>query len=282
MIALAPITDEDLPDATRFMREQLNQAIPHETWMAAFSHGWTADKPNNGFMLKDGGRIVGVLGAIYSEQDAGGGCHRFCNLTSLCVLPQYRGRTLDLFAKCLGQSGYNFTNFTPNPAVEKMSSLLKFRRIAGGEYVLPHVPVPPAAHRLSVVPADRAADALPAGIARVYRDHRGLPWLASLVIGRGEQHCLVFYRDARISRFKAAAILYVSDPELFRRYSQAIGGHLLLRRGIVASRVQRRFFGAPPPLAVERPDWQARFYRGRDLDDAAISNLYSELVALPL
>ena len=282
MIAIAPITNDDLFEATRFMREQLNHAIPHETWIAAFSQGWAADKPNNGFMLKDDSQIVGVLGAIYSEQQAGGNRQRFCNLTSLCVLPQYRARTLDLFARCLGQSEYNFTNFTPNPAVEKMSKLLKFRRIEGGDYVLPHVPLPPTANRLSVVPGNRAAQVLPSEIARVYRDHSGLPWLESLIIGRGEQHCLVFYRAARISRLRAAAIVYVSDPELFRRYSRTIGGHLLLRHGLFASRVQRRFFSTAPPLAVGRPDDQARFYRGSALSDADISNLYSELVALPL
>jgi hypothetical protein len=284
MISVAPIADKDLFDATLFMHEQLNRAIPHDAWISAFRHRWSAEKPNNGFMLKDEDRIVGVLGAIYSEQMAGGSRQRFCNLTSLCLLPQYRGRTLDLLAKCLGQTEYNFTNFTPNSSVEKICGLLKFRKLAQGEYILPHLPLPLATTGLRVVTGDHAEEVLPVEVARVYRDHCTLSWLSSLIIGRGEQYCLVFYKRAPIRRFAtaAAAIVHVSDPELFLRYSLPIGGHLLLRHGILASRIDRRLLHAAPRFAVERPDRQARLYRGRTLDDTEISNLYSELVALPM
>src|SRR5947208_3591058 len=99
MISVLPITDEDLPATALFMYQHLNSNIPLATWVDAFSRSWAAVKPNNGFMLRDGDAMVGVLGAIYSDQEINGNIINFCNLTSLFIFPKYRGRTLALFAK---------------------------------------------------------------------------------------------------------------------------------------------------------------------------------------
>jgi hypothetical protein len=282
MIAVLPISDIDLPAATLFMREHLNPAIPHETWMAAFRRGWLPDKPNNGFMLQDDGRIVGVLGAIYSEQLIGGVLELFCNITSIIVLPEYRGRTMDLFAHCLGQKVFNFTDLTASPAVEKMCRFFKFRTLQDGEYVFPNLPVPDALFGLEAVAAERAEAVLPPEVARIHRDHDGLPWVERLVIGRAGAYCLVIWRRSQVRRFSAANILYVSDERLFRVCYWGICGHLLLRKGLVASRIGRRFLSAPPPLSVNRASTQALLYRGKPIPDGQVASIYSELVALPL
>jgi len=281
MTVVAPISDVDLPDATQFMRENLNPRIPQEVWLAAFRRKWLQEKPNNGFMLRDQGRIVGTLGAIYSEQQIAGVRRLFCNITSIVVLPEYRGRTLDLFARCLGQKAFNFTDLTPSPAVEKICKLLKFRTLVSGEYVCPHLPVLPAMAGLRVVPNETAESALPAHVARIHRDHGDLPWLQRLVIGKRDRFCLVIYRRSQVRNLKSAGVLYFSDADLYRDYYWAIGGHLLLRDGLIASRVSRRFFGTPPPLSLSR-DSQALLYRGADLPDSDVPSIYSELAALPL
>lgn len=281
MTVVAPISDADLPDATQFMRENLNPRIPHEVWLAAFRRNWLTGKPNNGFMLCDQGRIVGTLGAIYSEQEIAGVRRLFCNITSIVVLPEYRGRTLDLFARCLGQKEFNFTDLTPSPAVEKICKLLKFRTLTAGEYVCPHLPVPPATAGLRVLPNETAGSALPTHVAKVHRDHSDLPWLQRLVIGRPNRFCLVIYRRSQVRNWKSASVLYFSDPALYREYYWAIGGHLLLRNSLIASRVSRRFFSSPPPLSLSRES-QTLLYRGADLGDSDVPSIYSELAALPL
>jgi len=282
MIVVLPVSDADLPDVTQFMRQHLNSAIPQDAWTAAFRRAWLPDKPNNGFMLKDDGRIVGVLGAIYSEQLINGALRRFCNITSIVVLPEYRGRTLDLFARCLGQKSFNFTDLTPSAAVEKICRLLKFRPLVAGEYLCAHLPVPPVLMGVEVVGDERAASVLPAHAAKVYRDHGGIPWAERLTIGRNGAYCLVIYCRSRVQSRNGASILYFSDEALFRKYYWAIGGHLLLRKGLIGSRVSRRFFTTPPPLSISRSDTQTLLYKGEDLPDSQIASVYSELVALPL
>ena len=69
--------------------DNLNRAIRPATWKAAFSHPWMPDKPNNGFMLRADGKLVGTIGAIYSEQVFGGERRNFLNLTSLVVDEKY-------------------------------------------------------------------------------------------------------------------------------------------------------------------------------------------------
>jgi len=65
---IEPIKDSDLLEYCRFLTENLSRERTAEAWAQAFKQDWGVDKPNNGYMLKDGGRIVGGIGAIYSER----------------------------------------------------------------------------------------------------------------------------------------------------------------------------------------------------------------------
>jgi len=65
-------------------------------------------------MLRDGQRVVGTLLALYSERLVEGRLERFCNLTSRCVLPDYRSRSISLLTALLRQHGYHFTALTPD------------------------------------------------------------------------------------------------------------------------------------------------------------------------
>ena len=65
-------------------------------------------------MLRDGQRVVGTLLALYSERLVEGRLERFCNLTSWCVLPDYRSRSISLLTALLRQHGYHFTVLTPD------------------------------------------------------------------------------------------------------------------------------------------------------------------------
>lgn len=288
MISVSPIADADLHEATLFMQRHLNPAIAHGVWLAAFRQPWMEDKPNNGFMVRDGGEIVGVLGALYSRQRVppGGEERRFCNLTSLILLPAYRSRALDLLARCLGQPGFEFTNLTPNPAVKRICTMLKFHELPQGEHVFPLPPRP--SFGVSVRGAGQAGfeALLSPEEARVYADHRPFPWLHALALRtRGGASCLAFYTRSQVGRVRlpAARFLHVGDPELFVAQLGAVGAHLALRHGILVGRIESRLLSParPPAFAVERPEGQARLYRGA-LAPAAVSNIYTERVALPI
>jgi hypothetical protein len=58
--------------------------------------------------------------------------------------------------------------------------------------------------------------------------------------------------------------------------------HLLFRRGLVLSRVERRFLLRDPRIARFERRKQAKLLSSSTLKDAQIRDLYSELVALDL
>jgi len=283
MITIKPIYDEDLHEIALFLNQNLNSRISYEIWMSAFRQSWAKKKPNNGFMIKNNNNLAGVLGAIYSDQIIEGIERKICNLTSLFVEEEYRGRTFELFTRCLSQKECEFTNFTANEAVEKICRLLKFRKLKVGYYVVPHFPLNLSSGVCSI-PVERAGDVLGGETLRAYRAHCGFAWLETVIFGRNGGYCLLIYRRGQISRLKlpAATILYVSDPTFFLRYSRSIGSYLFIHRRLAAARIDRRLLPEPPPHTLERQESQTLLFRGTVTDDSAISNLYSELVALPI
>src|ERR1700739_2940064 len=93
---LEPIRDEDLPEFCQFLTENLNRARSAAAWAEAFQQNWSPTKPNNGFLIRHEGRIVGGIGAIYAERAVHGRTERFCNITSWCVLDAFRAQSMRL------------------------------------------------------------------------------------------------------------------------------------------------------------------------------------------
>ena len=282
-MTVQPIQDRDLPEIAAYWHRHLNPAIPTATWVAAFRRGWLPDPPNHGFKLLADGVLVGTLGAIYSRQRIDGQDLDFCNLTSLVVDEAHRARSMDLISACLSQKQFRFTNFTPTESVAKMLRLFRFRELRAGERVLAHAPLPPRLFGIAALerPA-RLAAALTGQDAKLWQDHREIPWLRSFAVGRGKAWCVVFWKPSNIKGLPAARILGVSDPQLFARWHRAIGGHLLLRHGVFGSRIDEHLLCKGDALGVYRPVKMPRLYRGPELADEKIGFLYSELAALPI
>jgi hypothetical protein len=78
--SLEPIRDPDLTGFCQFLVENLSQQRTAEEWARAFLHDWGVKKPNNGFLLRDDGQIVGGIGAIYAERLIRGKAEKFCNI----------------------------------------------------------------------------------------------------------------------------------------------------------------------------------------------------------
>ena len=282
-VALAPITDADLPEIVEYWHHNLNRAIRPATWTAAFSHPWMPHKPNNGFMLRADGRLVGTLGAIYSEQIFGAEQRNFLNLTSLVVDEPYRARSMDLLAACLKQKDLCFTNFTPTPAVARMLRLLRFSELPSDEFIIPHVPMPPAAMKLrALTRAAELGQRLVGNAARLWRDHRDIPWLNRFAIGQGDEWCVVFWKPGKIRGLPGAHILGVSDAERFIAWNRAIGGHFVLRHGLFASRIRAHLLPDAVPFALRRPATMPHLVRGEMIPGSQTTLLYSEIVALPI
>jgi len=282
--SLHPIRDEDLPEFCRFLTEHLSAERTPEAWAQAFLQGWCPDKPNNGFLIRQDGRIVGGIGAIYAERRVRGKPEKFCNITSWCVLDAFRTQSGRLAMAVVSQPGFHFTDLTPTEVVSKTLQFFKFKPMDERHLVWPNLPWPFAdlqGIRLVADP-DRIAEVLAADDAKVYRDHRHLPWLQHLAVGRGGAWCHVVWRKTRLRNITGAMVLDCSDPELLLRCRPAVSSHLLLRHGLPYTRMEARLLPRVPRLSKVLAGYRNKVYRSDTLTERDISNLYSELVALDL
>jgi hypothetical protein len=281
---ITPIRDEDLPEFCRFLSEHLSRDRSPEAWAQAFAQTWCPGKPNNGFMIRDEARIVGGIGAIYAERTVRGRPERFCNITSWCVLDEFRAQSMRLAMALTGQSGFHFTDLTPTEVVSRTLQFLKFRPMDERQAVWPNLPWPLAALAgIRVVGShEQVLAMLSAEDARAYRDHRHLPWLMHAAVGRPGASCYVVWKRARWKGISGARILALSDPELFLRHRMAFGSHLLVRHGLSYTRVETRLLPRLPQLCIEQSGYRHKVFRSESLTAADMSNLYTELVALDL
>jgi hypothetical protein len=280
---LEPIRDSDLPSFCQFLTEHLSSARSAEQWAQAFRQDWGVARPNSGFVVRDQGRIVGGIGAIYAERFIRGRPERFCNITSWCVLDAYRTQSMRLAMAVVSQPGYHFTDLTPTEVVSKTLQFLKFKPMNERHAVWPNFPWPfsrLAGVRVIDDPNGMEA-ALSAPDAKVFQDHRHLPWLRHAAVGRPGAYCHVVWKPNRLRGVAGAMVLAFSDAGLFLRYRRALGAHLL-RQGCLYTRVESRLLHRVPKLSRELAGFRNKVFRSDTLSEADISNLYSEIVALDL
>jgi hypothetical protein len=279
--ALEPIRDEDVPEFCKFLAENLNGTRTATAWASAFRQDWCSAKPNNGFLIRHEGRIVGGIGAIYAGRSIRGRSERFCNITSWCVLDAFRAQSMRLAMALTGQPGFHFTDLTPTEVVSKTLQFLKFKPMNERQAIWPNVPWPFGPVRVLADP-ERVERVLAPDDAKAYRDHRHLPWLGHLAVGKKHEWCYVVWKRTRLKGITGALVLAMSDPDRFLRYRWALGGHLLLRHGLAYTRVECRLLPRPPRPCIELSGFRNKVFKSDTLTAVDMSNLYSELVALDL
>src|SRR6266540_938469 len=279
-----PIRDQDLPGFCGFLSENLSRERSPEEWAKAFRQDWYRSKPNNGFLIRHDGRIVGGIGAIYAERPVRGRIERFCNITSWCVLHAFRAQSMRLAIALTEQRGFHFTDFTPTDVVSKTLQFLNFKPMNERQAIWPNVPWPFA--RLAgvrvITDPKRIGRVLAPEDAKAYQDHCHLPWLAHAAVGSTGAWCYVVWKRTRLKGITGASILALSDPELFLRCRAALGSHLLVHHGLSYTRVESRLLPRLPALHVELSGYRNKVFKSDTLTAADMSNLYSELVALDL
>jgi hypothetical protein len=281
---LESIRDEDLPEFCTFLRENLSRERSAEEWAKAFAQDWCPSKPNNGFLIRHQGRIVGGIGAIYAERPVRGRLERFCNITSWCVLDAFRPQSMRLAMAVAAQPGFHFTDLTPTEVVSKTLQFLKFKPMNERHAIWPNLPWPLVRLGGTRVLSDSAqiGRLLAPNDAKTYRDHCHLPWLRHLAVGMTDAWCYVVWKRTRLKGITGAIIIALSDAELFLRYQMALGSYLLVHHGLLYTRVESRLLPRLPTLCIELSGYRSKVFRSDSLTAADMSNLYSELVALDL
>jgi hypothetical protein len=281
-VSVAPITAADTRRVGEFLHANLDERVAVDHWARALDPPWAGDRPNAGFMLLDGDAIVGVQIAFYSERTIDGRRESFCNLGAWCVLPAYRLHSLRLLKAALGQDGYHFTDLSPNSDVVGINSRLSFRFLDTTTALIPNFPWPTVPGR-TVISSDPAVieRTLSGHDLQLYRDHAATNAARHLVLIKNDEWCYVIFRKDRRKQLPLfVSVLYVSNPELFRRMVRPLCRHMLLHHGAAATLGEHRILGYRPRFALTLSTQRRKMFRSPSLDATQIDDLYSELVCV--
>lgn len=274
------VSDATLPEFAAFLQANLNPDWSLAQWEQGMRANWMPDRPNHGFVMRDAGRIVGGIGAIYAERRVAGLTRRFCNITSWCVLDAFRKQSMRLAMAVIEQPGFHFTDFSPTPIVGGVLRFLKFKPIDERQTVILNLPMPLAGGRVLAEP--RAVEASLSGDAlQAYRDHAAFPWLRHLALGEGSRWCHVIYKRRMFKGLPSAHLLHVGDVAMLGRHLRSLCSHLLMQ-GMVSTHVETRSLSRRVWPSRIRSGFNARLFLSDSLADTDIDYLYSESVAMDL
>lgn len=278
---IEPVTAANLDEFCAFLHDHLNPAISAADFRQGLTRSWHVEPPNHGFVVRDGGRLVGGIGAIYADRPLAGSRERFCNITGWCVLESHRAQSMRLAMAVTSQKGWHFTDLSPTKVVGSMLQFLKFQPLDERQAVLLNLPALPGLgatvlHRPGDLEAALQGDAL-----EVYRDHAVFPWLRHALVGQPGHWCHVVYKRRTFKGLPTASILYLSDPGVFLRGWRRLGAHFLAR-GLVSTQVEARWLDQAPWPSAIRSGFNAKLFLSDRLQPAQIDVLYSETVALDL
>jgi hypothetical protein len=280
-IKTTAIQQEHLEEVGRFLHENLNRKISVQAWVNSLTHPWSDVRPNYGMQMRDGDRLVGVFCAIYSDQTVNGKSEKFCNPHTWCVLEDYRNHGISLVLSIIKQRGYHFTMLTPNPKVAEIFRSLKFKDLGKEIAYFPNLPALRFGQSIVESRPDAIAQHLSPAARRDYELHRDIPWLRFLAFGTPGDICLVVYKAGRWKRLPSARLLHVSDAAAFGRHLPLLRNHFL-RKGFATTSVETRMTAGVPRLAYRIQRRQGKLFMSSTLNDAQITDLYSELVSLDI
>jgi hypothetical protein len=231
-------------------------------------------------VLRAEGKIVGGIGAYYAQRIIKGQAQRVCNITSWCVLDEFRKQSMRLAMTVIGQEGYHFTDFSPTSVVGGVLRFLKFRPLDDRQAVIFNLPRWSFRCQLLTRPTD-IENALLGEALRAYQDHAEFPWLRHVLVGTPNRWCHIIYKRTGYKALPSAQILYISDAEIFERCYARLAGHFFVR-GLATCHVECRFLARTPWPAIVRSGFNAKVYLSNSLSDNDIDYLYSETMALDL
>lgn len=283
MVRVEAITELDLPRVAEFLLRQpgIADGVSAEAWMASVTPSWKIDAPNHGFMLVESQEVVGVYLALYSSRLIHGEDERFCNLCAWVVLPDYRLHSLKLLQAILDQDGYTFTDFSPVQSVQRIEERFGFQFLDTTMAAALNLPWPGWPGR-GLVSSDAATieETLRGRDLEVYKDHVRTMAARHVVLVDGDEWCYVVYRDQRYKKLPCAAILYVSNPKLFRDMIRPLARYLLLRQRRLVMLAELRVVGQRLPLSILMAGHPQKMFRSSHLESDQIDYLYSELTCL--
>ena len=283
-IGVRPTTPADTAEICDLLEHGFG--IAADGWLPLCTTNWLADYPR-GFVLTDGGRIVGHVGTIYVQREINGKTGIVCNHSGFYVAPAYRGRGLGatLSAAAAGDKRITYTSLTPAPVTQRVLEAMGFAILE--RHVLLFPPGLNAEtlwqSRVDIDVNDRTVRAsLGQAERRIYDDHASYDCLHMTARDAGGTAYMVVKR--RLRRLRSAPIplsqiLYCSAPDVLARNLERIKLAIMWQQKTFGIAMNERLF-PKAPRAIRREDIAQ--YRSAGFTPNELDLLYSEFVLLDM
>ena len=284
-VDVRPALAEDTEALARFWHTHMNPRIDISTWRLVADCPWYADPPNHGWIAVDRGRIVGAMALVHSSQRAGDCVERFCNIGSLYVLDDYRGRGIARAIARDSTGDDSITYFGIDAAPQTRAVIepddVGFEILDDHRFVWR--PAPGAGASGLKLATDCEVDPVswPHDERRVLEDH--LPFGVKPAVAKcnGEECRMLFWVRNKDSETLYYEALFISDPRAFSIMAADIASHLLRGANAVLA-ADGRYFEEDPPGASKETLKQPRHYKSSRLPPGEVDLLYSEVPLLGL
>jgi acetoacetyl-CoA synthetase len=286
-IGVRPITPADTAEICDLLEHGFG--IAADDWRPLYTTNWLADNPARGFVLTDGGRIVGHVATIYSQREIHGKTGIVCNFSGFYIEPAYRGLGLGatLVAATVRDEGITYTTHTPAPVTQRVMEALGFAILDRHMLLFPpglnaetlwrsrvHIDLNDQTVRASLGQAER----------RIYDDHAPYDCLHMTARDAGGTAYLVVKSRRRLRRVRSAGIpfsqiLYCSAPDVLARNLERIKLAIMRQQNTFGIAMNERLFPTAP-RAIRRQEIAQ--YRSPVFTPNELDLLYSEFVLLDL
>jgi acetoacetyl-CoA synthetase len=273
---------EDLPAIASYLAPRLGGPGGEQRFRRFWEYDWLADKPNLGFLIDDGGKVGGFVGAIYARRRVREREQLFCNLSSWHVEEKFRNLSLALVGRLLTQRDCTFTTFSPSARVIEVLKFFKFQVLDPEKMVFA-----PVSGLIGLLRRPRArifwGKDLPGRLTeserRIFEDHRSYR-CGQFVIEQGGDRCyFVTVRRGHGAR-AFADVLYASNPDLLADSIGCTHVPIGLTHRTVLTGIDRRLLRSRPAGAYGYRGLRPLMFRSDTVGAHDIDTLYSELIPM--
>ena len=281
MLDVAYAPPEAREEVAQFMDQVFHRAKwDIEGWRRLVAGRWAGPEGRYAVTVRDGGRLVGVLGLVYAHRETSEGRRTTADMTSWYVLKEYRGQGVggQMMALATSEPDVTVTNFSSAKAAVSVLERAGLE-VLDRERLVWH---PSGAPKLTVYEDPlRLGSRLGPKETRVISDHAGLN-LRPVAVETPDGLCvMVLYPQKKHDDYVTHEIMYLADQPFFARHATRIAASVLPSRAAILS-LDRRF--AAPGIQPDevREFATPRFCQKGLLHPSEIDMLYSECVLLDI
>jgi hypothetical protein len=218
---------------------------------------------------------VGFIHSLFSERVIDGQHHRFCNLGSWIVEPEFRSKSMSIFFPFMKLKKTTLTSFTANPRFIPILEGFKFSSLEERLYFLP--PTVSFNHKAQVVMDKEAiSKELSGEPLRIFSDHKDLS-CDNVVLDTPRGKCYMVFNRTYKKRLPVAYL------DIFLTYIHSASARLCSSLGIVALMIGAHTLkGNPLRNSIKVARQFKLWFRSDDVTEFDVDTLYTEYQVLGL